>query len=108
MQSSESVLWAQMGGWTPPAQFSAVEQGYLAIALAWPDSSIEEEGYSLERSTDGQYWQMIAELSADTQRYVDYGLARHTAYWYRLTAHSQGSSEVHTVGTVTGLGYSHL
>lgn len=36
----------------------------------------------------------MAELSANTLRYVDYVLARHTRYGYRLTTHnSQGSGE---------------
>jgi YD repeat-containing protein len=88
----------------PPEQFSAVEQGYLAIALAWPDSTVDEEGYTLERSTDGgQHWQAIAELDANTLRYVDYGLARYTRYDYRLTAHnSQGGSQVQTAQAQTG------
>jgi RHS repeat-associated protein len=35
-------------------------------------------------------------------RYVDYGLARHTRYWYRLTAHnSQGSDSPQTVQAET-------
>jgi hypothetical protein len=34
----------------------------------------------------------VAELTAYTQRYVDYGLVRHTRYWYRLTAHNRQGS----------------
>lgn len=89
-------------GWTPPAQFGVEEQGYLALSLSWPDSTIGEDGYTLERSTDGQHWQAVVELSAGTLRYIDYGLARHTRYWYRLTAHnSAGGSEVQTVQAET-------
>jgi YD repeat-containing protein len=89
-------------GWTPPAQFAVEEAGYLAVTLAWEDSAIEEEGYTLERSTDGQNWIAVAELSANTLRYVDYGLARHTRYGYRLTAHnSQGSDSPRTVQAET-------
>ncbi len=74
----------------------------MAVTLALPDAAIEEEGYTLERSTDGQNWIAVAELSANTLRYVDYGLARHTRYWYRLTAHnSQGSDSPQTVQAET-------
>jgi len=65
------------------------DAGYLAVTLAWPDAAIEEDGYTLERSTDGQKWLAIAELNADTQRYVDYGLALHTQCWYRLTVYNR-------------------
>ena len=103
LQATENILWVNTGAFVPPAQFSAIEQGFMSITLSWPDSTIEEEGYTLERSTDGQNWQPLAELSANTLRYVDYGLARHTSYWYRLTAHnSLGGSEAHTLQTETG------
>jgi YD repeat-containing protein len=90
---------------TPPAQFSPLEQGFMAILLAWPDSTIDETGYQLERSTDNeQDWQPIIALPADTLRYVDDGLARHTAYWYRLTPYnSQGDGPSETVATRTDM-----
>jgi len=40
-------------GWTPPAQFA-----------------VEEAGYTLERSTDGQNWIAVAELNANTLHIV--------------------------------------
>ena len=88
---------------TPPSQLSVLEQGYMAITLAWPDSAIEETGYRLERSPDNQqHWQIIADLPANTLRYVDYGLARHTRYGYRLTPYnSQGDGPAQTVETET-------
>ncbi len=86
-----------------PQALTAVEEGFLAIRLSWPDSSIIEDGYTLERSTDGEHWLPVAELGANVLEYVDYGLARLTPYWYRLTAHnSSGGSEVQTVETGTG------
>jgi len=57
-------------GWTPPAQFAVEEASYLAVTLAWPDAAIAEDGYTLERSTDGQHWIAVAELSANTLRIV--------------------------------------
>jgi len=73
-------------GWTPMAQFAVEEAGYLAVPLAWTDAAIEDDGYTLERSTDGQNWIAVAELSANTLRYVDYGLARHTLDWCQVLA----------------------
>jgi len=57
------------------------------------DRSSNESGFKLERSSDGQNWQPPVEIGGDTSRYVDDGLARHTPYWYRLSAwNSQGAS----------------
>jgi YD repeat-containing protein len=87
---------------TPPSQFMAEQQGYMAIGLGWPDSAVNEVSYTLERSTDGQNWQVVSTLTANTLRFVDEGLTRHTDYWYRLTAsNGQGGSEVHTLRTRT-------
>lgn len=85
-----------------PAQFTAEAQGYMAIRLSWPDSSTEETGYTLDRrtDTDDTHWQRIAELPANTLTYVDYGLARHTRYEYRLTAVDSPNSS--TLVTSTG------
>ena len=102
VQANETVQWVKHLPPAPPAQFSAVEQGYLAISLGWPDSTITEESYTLERSTDGQNWLPVAELPANTLRYTDDGLARHTHYRYRLTAHNnQGGNQVQTTQAET-------
>jgi YD repeat-containing protein len=90
---------------TPLTQLTALEQGYMAIRLGWPDSTIEETGYRLERSTDDmQHWQSIVELSANTLRYIDNGLLRHTRYWYRLTPfNGQGDGAAQEVAAETGM-----
>ena len=102
MTATEQVMGISL---VPPTQFSAQEQGFMAISLAWPDSTVEETGYRLERSTDDQqHWQPIAELPANTLRYVDDGLARHTRYWYRLPPLTgQGDGPQQIVETQTGM-----
>jgi RHS repeat-associated protein len=45
---------------------------------------------------------VVSTLTANTLRFIDEGLTRHTDYWYRLTAsNGQGGSEVHTLRTQT-------
>ncbi len=96
--------FAQASSGSLPAQLTAEARGYASLRLAWPESTIAEEGYHLDRSTDGQNWQRIAELSADTQRFIDDGLLRHSEYWYRLTAwNSQGQSQEQALHSQTGM-----
>jgi hypothetical protein len=54
--------------------------GIHQVLSSQPELQLFEGGYTLERSTDGVNWQPITELSANTLRYGDYGLARRTAY----------------------------
>lgn len=86
--------FAQASSGSLLAQLTAEARGYASPRLAWPESVIAEEGYHLDRSTDGQNWQRIAELSAGPHHYIDDGLLCHSEYWYRLTAwNSQGQSQ---------------
>jgi len=88
---------------TAPTQFAVVEQGFTAISLGWPDSSIAETGYRLERSADNQVsWQVIADLPANTLRFVDEGIAPDTQYGYRLTPYDpQGDGPAETLAAET-------
>ncbi len=36
LQATENILWVNTGAFVPPPQFSAIEQGFLSITLAWP------------------------------------------------------------------------
>lgn len=99
VQAVETVRQLVQGAGTPTSQFSAMEEGYQAIHLGWPE--LGAGGYTLERSTDGVNWQPIATLDANTQRYIDEGLARHTPYWYRLTP-DNGQGTPITLATETG------
>jgi len=62
----------------------------------WPDAAIEEDGFTLERSTNGQNWIAVAALSANTLRYISYGLARHTLDWRQVLA-SIGPGQSHSM-----------
>lgn len=50
------------------------------------NSTVTHTGYELERSTDGNAFNKIADLSADATSYQNTGLAALTRYWYRLKA----------------------
>jgi len=88
---------------TAPTQFAVVEQSFTAISLGWPDSTIDETGYRLERSADNQIsWQVIADLPANTLRYTDEGVAPDAQYGYRLTPYdAQGDGPAETLEAET-------
>jgi len=52
--------------------------------------------YTIEHSTNGQNWIAVAALSANTLRYISYGLARHTLDWRQVLA-SIGPGQSHSM-----------
>jgi len=56
------------------------------INLAWIDNSTNEDGFNLERSTNGGNYGSIAMLAAGVTNYSDTGLAAGTTYFYRVQA----------------------
>jgi thermitase len=63
------------------------------INLTWVDNANNEEGFYIERSTDGKTFSIIAELGANATSYSSTGLNAFTFYYYRVRAfNSVGSS----------------
>ncbi len=63
---------------------SALE--WFDVVLAWTDESLNEESFVLERGVDGGSFEVLAELSADTEDYRDAALAPEHTYAYRVKA----------------------
>jgi hypothetical protein len=60
------------------------------IDLRWVDNALGEQGYQVERSTDGQNWTIIApNLAADSTRYTDRTISPGTSYFYRVRSTGQ-------------------
>lgn len=75
-----------------PSDLTSALQGY-DIALAWVDQSDDEESFVLERAIDGSGFEERAILPADTETFVDPGLAPPHTYTYRIKARNgQGDS----------------
>ena len=71
------------------------------IDLSWADVD-GENGYILERSTNGTTWSQIATPGADSTSYSDTGLVAGTKYYYRLRATSSvGNSATTTTVNAT-------
>lgn len=72
------------------ANLTATLVGVNTIALHWQDTSNDEAGFYLERSTNNATWFRIATLPANSTTYTNVGLTRRTAYWYRVQAYNSG------------------
>jgi len=72
-----------------PAPLTASAMSGERIDLAWADVA-NENGYRLERSTDGSSFSLVASPAADQTAYSDTGLSAATTYFYRVTAFNGG------------------
>jgi autotransporter-associated beta strand protein len=73
----------------PPAAPSGLTAAGVAtnqVNLTWIDNSGNEDGFNLERSTNGGNYGSVAMVAAGVTNYSDTGLAAGTAYFYRVQA----------------------
>ncbi|MFC0878583.1 T9SS type A sorting domain-containing protein [Saccharicrinis sp. FJH2] len=75
----------------PPIDFSASALTDFAILLRWTDNSFNEDGFIVERGTDGSFV-AVDTVKAGTNIYVDRNLNSSTTYQYRLKAYNSGGS----------------
>jgi fibronectin type 3 domain-containing protein len=68
-----------------PTGLQAVAMSSSKITLSWSDSSLEN-GYLIERTTDGVTWFEAGSAVADQTSFQDTGLSASTAYTYRIRA----------------------
>jgi titin len=67
------------------------------INLAWSDNSANEDGFKIERSTDGTAFSQIATVGVSTKAYVDTsGLSAHQWYYYRVRAHNSAGDSAYS------------
>ena len=69
------------------------------------DDSDDEDGFILERKSHNQSFHQIADLRANTDEYIDWGLEVSTAYTYRINAFNEiGRSDWSREDTETTVG----
>jgi titin len=56
------------------------------IDLTWDDNFTDEDGFSIERSTNGSTWTVINTPAANAVSYSSTGLTADTTYYYRIRA----------------------
>ena len=75
--------------------------GTTSITLAWKDNASNETGFYVERRQGAGAWTRVATLSANVTQYTNTGLARRTAYSYRVQAYNAGGVSAYS-NVVTG------
>ncbi|MCK4429408.1 MAG: fibronectin type III domain-containing protein, partial [Candidatus Aenigmarchaeota archaeon] len=73
------------------------------MVLSWTDNSNCEEGFKIERSTDGSSFSQVDTVGASVTTYTDSGRDDNTLYYYRVRAYegSSNSSYSNTASAVT-------
>jgi hypothetical protein len=98
-----SMLWVVLlstscssggGGSAPnaPASLAAIAVSSAGINLSWTDASDNEDGFKIERGTDGAAFTQVGTVTANTAVYSDAGLTASTTYYYRVRA-SNGAGD---------------
>jgi len=89
-----------------PTDLSATAISKSQINLAWTDKASNEDGYTIERckgSTCTNFAQ-IAAVGANVTSFANTGLARNTAYSYRVRAYNAGgASDYSNIAVATTL-----
>ncbi len=85
-----------------PTNLSATAASSTAINLAWTDASNNEEGFKIERGTNGTDFTEIGSTAASAVAYPDAGLTVSSKYYYRVRAiNSAGYSGYSNVTNAT-------
>lgn len=94
---------AGVGGGSPPPSPPSAPSGLTAttasstqINLAWTDNANNEDGFKVERSTDGTNFTQIATVGAGVTSYASTGLAASTTYYYRVRAYNAGGDSAYS------------
>jgi len=92
-----------------PLNLTATPSGTMSIWLEWGDADEWEDGFLVERSTDGESFEQVAELPKHHEEfpsvyYEDTGLRPDTTYYYRVRAFNEhGFSDYSNVASATTL-----
>lgn len=85
-----------------PVGMTATAMSTSQINLTWADTSDNETGFRIERSTSGGAFTQIATVSAGVTTYSNTGLTAGTTYAYRVVAYnSAGSSAASNTASAT-------
>lgn len=85
-----------------PTGLSATAQGTSSIALAFTDTSDNEEGFRIYRAPAGGTLSLLTSIAANASSYTDTGLSSDTTYDYAVSAvNAGGESSLSNTATAT-------
>lgn len=85
-----------------PSNLTATATSPSSVHLTWSDNTIGEDGFRIERSTDGAHYTLAGETGPDVTEYDDTGVPDNTRYYYRVMAFDRtGATLPSTPASVT-------
>lgn len=79
-----------------PTTLSATAVSVSQISLAWTDSADNEDGFKIERSTNGVDFTQIDTVSANVTSYDNTALNSNTTYYYKVRAYNSYGDSAYT------------
>jgi titin len=79
------------GGGSVPAAPSGLTNTAVSssqINLAWTDNSSNEDGFKIERSSDGTSFSQVGTVGVNVRTFSSTGLQRNRRYWHRVRAYN--------------------
>ncbi len=89
-------LVATPGTPAAPTGLTAAAVSNSQINLAWTDNSGNEDGFKIERGTNGNTFAQIAMLGPDVKTYQDTTVAANKRYYYRVRAYNTAGDSAYS------------
>jgi hypothetical protein len=84
-----------------PSGLTATAVSTSQINLTWADNASNEDGFKIERSTDGVNFTQIATVAANATSYSNIGLTASTLYYYRVFAYNANGNSASPSNTAS-------
>jgi fibronectin type 3 domain-containing protein len=79
-----------------PTGLSGIAVSRRQINLSWTDTSANETGFKVERSTNGSKWTQVGTVGANIRSYAATGLSSNTTYYFRVRAYNASGNSAYT------------
>ncbi len=79
-----------------PTGLSGIVVSRRQINLSWVDTSANETGFRVERSTNGSTWTQVGTVGANVSGYASTGLTANTTYYFRVRAYNASGNSAYT------------
>jgi PKD repeat protein len=90
------------GGPSAPTSLAASAVASDQINLSWAEAATNEDGFQIERSTNGSAFTVIGSVGPNVTTYASKGLFGQTTYYYRVLAYnSAGASSYSNTANAT-------